>query len=69
MVLLPVYFSYLLICKGIEVKYINFVFFYTYIFFILCYIFPVSMVVLDDNFALGCGPGTIYPKYKHFNVR
>jgi hypothetical protein len=23
--------------------------------------FPVKMVVLDDNFAVGCGPGKDYP--------
>jgi len=28
---------------------------------ILYYIFPVEIVVLDGNFALGCGPGTDYP--------
>ena len=27
---------------------------------ILYYIFPVQMIVLDGNFALGCGPGTDY---------
>ena len=27
---------------------------------IFYYIFPVSMVVLDSNFALGCGPGMDY---------
>jgi len=26
------------------------------------------MVVLDGNFALGCGPGTDYPKCIYFNV-
>jgi len=26
------------------------------------------MVVLNCNFALGCGPGTNYPKYMYFNV-
>jgi len=31
------------------------------IFLILYYIFPVKMVVLDGNFALGCGPGMDYP--------
>jgi hypothetical protein len=38
----------------------NFYYFYTYI-FILYYIFPVWMAVLDGNFALGCGPGKDYP--------
>jgi len=26
------------------------------------------MVVLDGNFAVGCGPGKITPKYLYFNV-
>jgi len=26
------------------------------------------MVVLDGNFAPGCGPGTDYPKYIYFIV-
>jgi len=30
-------------------------------FLILYYIFPVYMAVLDDNFALSCGPGMDYP--------
>jgi hypothetical protein len=30
-------------------------------FLILYYIFPVEMVLLDGNFALGCGLGTDYP--------
>jgi len=34
---------------------------FTHIFFILYYIFLVQMVVLDGNFAVGCGPGTDYP--------
>jgi len=27
------------------------------------------MVVLDGNFAVGCGLGTDYPKYIYFNIR
>ena len=27
------------------------------------------MIVLDGNFALGCGPGKDCPKYIYFNVR
>jgi hypothetical protein len=27
----------------------------------LYYIFPVQLVVLDGNCAVGCGPGTDYP--------
>jgi hypothetical protein len=26
------------------------------------------MVVLDGNFALGCGPGMDYPVYIYFNI-
>jgi len=26
------------------------------------------MVVLEGNFALGCGPETNYPKYIYFNA-
>jgi len=26
------------------------------------------MVVLDGNFALGCGPGMDYPVYMYFNI-
>jgi len=33
---------------------------YTY-FFILYYISPLSLMVLDGNFALDRGPGTDYP--------
>jgi len=32
------------------------------------YIFPVQIVVLNGNIALGCGPGTGSPKYMYFNV-
>jgi hypothetical protein len=35
-------------------------FFILYHFLILYHIFPVSVVVTDGNFALGCGPGTDY---------
>jgi len=40
----------------VKVKYINFVLFLQLIFLILYYIFPVQMVVLDGNCAVGCGP-------------
>jgi len=36
-------------------------YYFTPIFFILYYIYPVQMVVLDGKFALGCGRGTDYP--------
>jgi hypothetical protein len=35
-------------------------YYFILIFLILYYIFHVEMVVLDGNFALGCGPGTDY---------
>jgi hypothetical protein len=35
-------------------------YFYTYIFDFVLF-FPVAMVVLDGNFAVGCGPGKDYP--------
>jgi len=40
----------------VKVKYINFVLFLQLIFLILYYIFPVQMVVLDGNCAVGCRP-------------
>ena len=36
-------------------------YYFNTIFFILYYIFPVQMVVLDGNFTLGCRLGTDYP--------
>ena len=38
-----------------KVKWVNFILFLLLIFLILYYIFPVQMVVLDGNFAVGCG--------------
>ena len=55
-------FSYqfsLVICllvQCVKVKYINFVLFLQLTFLILYYTFPVQMVVLDGNCAVGCGP-------------
>jgi len=45
-----------LLVQCVKVKYINFVLFLQLIFLILYYIFPVQMVVLDGNCAVGCGP-------------
>ena len=36
-----------------------------HIFLILYYIFPVSVVVVGGNFALGCGPATDYSYIVH----
>jgi len=42
------------VCKS----YINYIYIiFTPIFLILCYIFPVQIVVLDGNCVVGCGPG------------
>jgi hypothetical protein len=37
-----------------------------FIFIILCSVVPVYVVALDGNFAVGCAPGTDYPKIRTF---
>ena len=45
-----------LLVQCVKVKYINFVLFLRLLFLILYYIFPVQMIVLYVNCAVGCGP-------------
>ena len=57
--------------ERITPKYVNFrimcdvpsIYYYYYYYY--C-IFPVYVVVLDGNFAVGCGPGKDYPKIRKF---